>query len=235
MKIHYLQHEPFEDLAYIERWALEKDFQISRTLLFKNEAFPKVGDFDWLFIMGGSMNIYEHEKYPWLKEEKDFIKRAIKRNVVVIGICLGAQLVADVLGGKVTRNAYKEIGWHEVSFIDKNGTLDIFSGIPSSFIAFHWHGDTFSVPENCSLFAKSEACRHQGFLYNEGRVLALQFHLEASPESIDVMLEKCSSELIGSKYVQSIEEIRTYSKIEEIYEILSCLLNNVYHKFIAYG
>ena len=115
MRIHSLEHEPFEGLANIEVWAKSRGYSISRTLLFNNEELPDISDFDWLVIMGGSMNIYEEEKYPWLREEKDFIAEAIAAKKIVLGVCLGSQLAADVLGGRVSRNKYKEIGWFPVS------------------------------------------------------------------------------------------------------------------------
>ncbi len=112
MRLHSLQHIPFEDLAHIEMWAQDKSHSVSRTLLFNNDPFPQVGEFDWLIILGGPMNIYEEKEYPWLKREKKFIAEAIAQQKVVLGICLGAQLVADCLGGKVI--TFKEIGWYPV-------------------------------------------------------------------------------------------------------------------------
>src|SRR3972149_29340 len=110
MRIHSLEHEPFEGLANIEVWAKKKGYSITRTLLFNNEELPEMNDFDWLFIMGGSMNVYEEEKFPWLRDEKNLIAEAIASKKTILGVCLGAQLVADVLGGKVSKNRYNEIG-----------------------------------------------------------------------------------------------------------------------------
>ncbi len=106
MRIHYLQHVPFEDLANIEVWAKEKGHSISVTRLYDDEEPPEIKDFDWLVILGGPMNIYEEKTYPWLIREKEFIGEAIAAKKIVLGICLGAQLIADVLGGKVTRNRF---------------------------------------------------------------------------------------------------------------------------------
>ena len=107
MRIHYLQHVPFEDLANIEKWAENRGHEVSKTLLFSGDGLPKLDKFDWLIIMGGPMNIYEHSKYPWLIKEKKFIGDVINDGKVVLGICLGAQLMADVLGGRVFRNEYR--------------------------------------------------------------------------------------------------------------------------------
>ncbi len=206
MRLHYLQHVPFEDMATIEAWAKEKGHDISRTLLFEGETPPKPEDFDWLVIMGGPMNVYEDEKYPWLTEEKRFIKRAIEEGKIVLGICLGAQLIADILGGKVDKNDHREIGWHWVSLTPEGSNSEIFGVLPEKFVALQWHGDTFDLPPGAAWTAKSEACENQAFQH--GKAIGLQFHLEASMESIDDLIKNCSGELSdGGEYVQNEGEI----------------------------
>ena len=145
MRIHYLQHVPFEDLAYIETWAKDKGHSLSVTKLYLNEKLPGMDDFDWLIVMGGPMNIYEEREYPWLVEEKQFIEEVIKTGKVVLGICLGAQLIADVLGGKVRQNDYQEIGWFPVTKTSEANNSVFFKSLPDDFMAFHWHGDTFAT------------------------------------------------------------------------------------------
>jgi GMP synthase-like glutamine amidotransferase len=169
MRLHSLEHEPFEGLANIEVWAKNRGHSISRTLLFNNEELPDIDDFDWLVIMGGSMNIYEEEKYPWLREEKNFIAEAIAGKKIVLGICLGSQLIADVLGGNVSKNKYKEIGWFPVSLTADAKNSPVFSTLPRKFAAFHWHGDTFKIPPGAVRIAESEGCANQAFEY--GRVI----------------------------------------------------------------
>jgi GMP synthase-like glutamine amidotransferase len=146
MRIHSLEHEPFEGLGNIEVWVKNKGHSITRTLLFDNEELPETSEFDWLVIMGGSMNIYEEDKFPLLKEEKNFIAQTIAANKILLGICLGSQLIADVLGGKVKKNEYKEIGWFPVSLTREARDSSIFSSLPGTFTTFHWHGDTFKIP-----------------------------------------------------------------------------------------
>ncbi|MDO8724528.1 MAG: type 1 glutamine amidotransferase, partial [Candidatus Methanoperedens sp.] len=163
MRIHSLEHEPFEGLANIETWAKKKGHSITRTLLFNNEELPEISDFDWLFIMGGSMNIYEEDKYPWLKNEKSFIAQAIASKKIVLGVCLGSQLIADVLGGRVSRNKNKEIGWFPVQLTEESKDSSIFNAFPEKFIAFHWHGDTFKIPRGARRIAQSVGCLNQAF------------------------------------------------------------------------
>jgi len=220
MKIHYLQHVPFEDLANIESWARSRGHDLTRTQLFLDEALPEMNQFDWLIIMGGPMNIYEDDKYPWLAREKEFIRHAIACDKIVLGICLGAQLMADVLGGVVRRNGYREIGWFPVD-LTKEGILSpIFSVLPQRFVALHWHGDTFEIPPGAARMAESRACTNQAFM--QGKAIGLQFHLESSRESIDRMLLNCSDELTEGPYVQGPEELSAqaeqFSQIQGLME-----------------
>jgi GMP synthase (glutamine-hydrolysing) len=147
------------------------------------------------------MNIYEYTKYPWLVKEKVFIENAVKNRKKILGICLGAQLLADVLGGKVYRNKYKEIGWYRTKLYKDALEKNNYIGLPKEFMAFHWHGDTFSIPSGCSRFAYSEACDNQGFNYNE-QAYGLQFHLESTPVSVKKLIMNCGDELIDDKYIQ---------------------------------
>ncbi|HEY9247383.1 MAG TPA: type 1 glutamine amidotransferase [Candidatus Methanoperedens sp.] len=230
MRLHSLQHESFEGLANIEVWAKDRGHSISRTLLFNNEELPDIDDFDWLVIMGGSMNIYEEEKYPWLKEEKNFIAESIADNKIILGICLGSQLIADILGGRVTRNKYREIGWFPVTLTGEAKSSPIFGTLPNKFCAFHWHGDTFRIPPGAVRMAGSEGCTNQAFEY--GRVIGLQFHLEYSEKSIDFMLQNCSDEIADWKYIQKQDEITSHiSNVNKIKEILNTLLDNMEREY----
>lgn len=230
MRIHSLEHEPFEGLANIEVWAKKKGHSISRTLLFNNEEFPEMSDFDWLVIMGGSMNIYEEDKYPWLREEKNFIAHAIASKKILLGVCLGSQLIADVLGGRVSKNKYKEIGWFPVSLTKEAKDSSIFGSLPGKFSALHWHGDTFKIPPGAARIAESEGCANQAFEY--GRIIGLQFHIEYSVESINLMLQNCADELVDGKYIQKPDEIVSqYSNVPEMRKILNLLLDNIEREF----
>lgn len=219
LHIHALQHVWFEDLANIKRWAKRKDYSITETLLFDQQALPSPKDFDWLVVMGGPMNVYEEKKYPWLIQEKKLIEKAIATDKLVLGICLGAQLIADVLGGSVSRNAHKEIGWHPVTLTGEAKQSFVFRVLSPQFVAFHWHGDTFALPRGCKRMASSEGCVNQAFEYNN-RVIGLQFHLESSVESVRRLIQNCSKDLANGKYVQTadvilsrLENVRTIERI----------------------
>ncbi|VVB90711.1 GMP synthase [glutamine-hydrolyzing] subunit A [uncultured archaeon] len=230
MRLHSLQHEPFEGLANIEIWAKDRGHSVSRTLLFNNEELPDISNFDWLIIMGGSMNIYEEEKYPWLEEEKNFIAEAIENKKIVLGVCLGSQLIADVLGGRVTKNKYKEIGWFPVTLTREAKNSPIFRTLPNKFCVFHWHGDTFKIPPGAARIAQSEGCANQAFEY--GRVIGLQFHLEYSVKSINLMMQNCGDEIVDEKYIQKQDEIiLQISNVHKMKEILNTLLDNMEREY----
>jgi GMP synthase-like glutamine amidotransferase len=219
MKIHYLQHVSFEGLGSIETFLKEGSHSISVIRMFANDPFPEISDIDWLIVMGGPMGVHDDKAYPWLKTEKQFIKNVIQSGRVVLGICLGAQLIAEVMGAKVYKNKYREIGWFDINFNPNlNHTLlkDIF---PKQIEVFHWHGDTFDIPEDAIPIASSEATPNQGFIF-DNRVIALQFHLETTPESAKALIDNCSNELDGSKYVQNEQEILSnylrFTKINQL-------------------
>ena len=207
MRIHYLQHVPFENPGSILGWAAKNCCTVTKTALYDDGALPPQEDFDWLIIMGGPMNVYQSDKYPWLTCEKAFIKAASDGGKVVIGLCLGAQLIADALGGRVTKNPCSEIGWLNVRMTDAARADPLFSFMPPEPTVFQWHGDTFSVlPDGAVLLVGGEACTNQAFRCGS-RVFGFQFHLESTPETIGALIDNCRGELIPGRYVQSADEI----------------------------
>lgn len=210
MIINYLQHVAFENLGNIADWARARAHETRATRLFAGEKLPNPDEIDFLLILGGSMNVDEEAKFPFLAEEKKFIEQAVKREIPVLGICLGAQLVADVLGARVYRNEEKEIGWFSIekSIESQSPFAEI---LPASFVAFHWHGDTFDLPAAAERRASSAACRNQAFAYGD-KVLGLQFHPEATAENVRLMTQNEADEIraeiaAGAKFVQTAEQI----------------------------
>ncbi|MBN2188165.1 MAG: type 1 glutamine amidotransferase [Chitinispirillaceae bacterium] len=207
MRLHYLQHEPFEDPGTILEWAAERGHAVGGTMLFKGEPLPSPDSFDMLVVMGGSMSIHHKEKHPWLVTEEKFIREAINEDIPVLGICLGAQLIASALGAKVRKNPCKEIGWFPVSLTPQGITSKFFDGWPVGFPAFHWHGETFDIPEGAQRAAFSKACWNQAFVY--GRAVALQFHVESTGKGVELLLTNCKDEIVdGQLYIQSADYIR---------------------------
>ena len=202
LRIHYLQHVPFEGPGFIESWALVRGHRLTATRLYAGHRLPATEEFDWLFILGGPMNVYEESRYPWLAREKRFIGEALREGKVLIGICLGAQLLACVLGAKVTRNPCVEIGWYPVQKASQASQSSLSGFLPDSFPAFHWHGDTFEIPRGAVHLARSEACENQAFAFDE-RVVAFQFHLESTRESVENLIHSCPEDLAEGPFIQS--------------------------------
>ena len=179
MRVHWLQHAEHEDLGCIAPWLAACGHAVSCTRLHRGEPLPALERIDWLIVLGGPMNIYQHDLYPWLVAEKQFIRAALQADKRVLGICLGAQLVADQLGGPVVRNAEQEVGWHPVALTAAGRKAGAFKGFPESFTAFHWHGDTFAMPLGSAPLMHSAACANQAFTHG-ARVAGIQFHLEVT-------------------------------------------------------
>ena len=207
MIIYYLQHVPFEGLGSIEKWAHNHRWGVSAIRLHEGQVFPDPERLDALVISGGPMSVSEEDKYPWLVPEKHFLEKVLKREIPVLGICLGAQLLADVLGAKVYPNAVKEIGWFPITKTIPENAHKITGTLPVNMEVFHWHGDTFDLPESSLQLFRSEACENQAFAYGEN-VIALQFHLETTPASLDALINNCSEELVEAPYIQSAREMR---------------------------
>lgn len=174
---------------------------MSSTRFYAGDQLPRLETIDWLVVMGGPMNIYEEADYPWLKAEKMYIRQAIEAGKRVVGICLGAQLIADVLGGPVTRNVHKEIGWFPVELSPEAKRAGLGAVLPWSFDAFHWHGDTFAIPPRALPLGHSEACANQGFLFDK-RVLGLQFHMEMTEAGASELILHGEDELVSDTYIQ---------------------------------
>lgn len=204
MKVHWLQHAPFEELGCIAPWLAQRGAQVSQTRLYAGEALPAARDFDWLIVMGGPMNIYEYEAHPWLRDEKRLIGDALAAEKSLLGICLGAQLIADVLGGPVTRNRETEIGWFDVELNPAGRASRFFRGFPERFSAFHWHGDTFAIPPGAQRLMSSEACANQAFQYGE-RVVGIQYHLEVTAANAREWFEH--ERPTPARYVQTADHI----------------------------
>jgi len=227
MRLHYVQHVPFEDAGNIAVWAAERGHTVTRTRLYEGEAFPRQDQFDWLVIMGGPMNVYEYDLYHWLLREKQFILETLQRGAAAIGVCLGAQLIADVMGGRVTRNKHKEIGWFPVTLTSEAIRSPLLGRFPRKFTAFHWHGDTFSIPPGATRLGDSEACDNQGFILGN-RVVGLQFHLDYSVEGIRTMIAQCGTELVENPFIQApVQMLADPGRVESACGLLYRLLDTI--------
>ncbi len=205
MRIHAFYHASFEGLGSIKQWISTSGFTLTETHWYEpNPSLPDIREVDVLIVMGGPMGIYDENVFPWLNLEKKFIREAISLHKKVLGICLGAQLLANALGAKVFANHHKEIGWLPIQGSSANHTLTSF--FPQNQTVFHWHGDTFDLPDGAVLLASSQACLNQAFCWNDS-VLGLQYHLEVEPNDVDLMVKNGKHELMDAPFIQSSQEI----------------------------
>ena len=194
MRLHAFYHVPFEDVGSIGLWAAERGHEVTATSFFAEETPPPAGDYDMLVVMGGPMGVYDEKEYPWLVGEKKAIEAAVAADKAVCGVCLGAQLLSVVLGGSVSRNPVPEIGWFKVHMTPEGLAEPVFAGFPDAYYAFHWHGDTFSIPPGASHAASSAACPNQAFVYNH-KVVGLQYHLETTPVGMQRLIKYCAEDV----------------------------------------
>ena len=199
MNVHVLQHAPFEGLAGISPWLAAQKATITTTRFYENPALPSPRNFDLIIATGGPMSVNDEAELPWLRDEKWFIREAVQNGVAVLGVCLGAQLIASALGGRVYRNPQKEIGWFPIEAMPVDGNRFCF---PERLRVFHWHGETFELPPGAVRLARSAVCENQAFQVGR-RTLALQFHLEVTPESVRAFVDNCGNELRPAPFIQS--------------------------------
>jgi len=202
LSIHVFMHVPYEGLGCIANWIQLHNHILSFTKFYETSALPSLDHIDWLIIMGGPMSVNEENQFSWLKEEKQYIKEAIEKGKTVLGICLGSQLIAEVLGAKVYPNKVKEIGWFPISKSEHAKNVDFMNKLENEFTVFHWHGDTYHLPKKSILLFSSFNCQHQGFSF-ENRVIGLQFHFEVTEETIKAMVENGKNELLTSETFQN--------------------------------
>lgn len=187
--------------------------QESTTHVYAGGMYPPVTAFDWLVVMGGPMGVYDADKHSWMISEKRLLEEAIKAGKVVIGVCLGSQLVAEALGARVYKARYKEIGWYPVALTESGADHPLTAFFPKEFTAFHWHGDVFDLPAHSLRLLTSERTPNQAFVYNE-RVLGLQLHLELQQHDINLIIDNSLEELEDAPYIQQPATMR--SRFEHI-------------------
>ena len=212
IRIHALFHTNYEDLSFIKQWATNYNHMLTITRSYNNDLLPEHDSFDWLIVMGGPMSVHDEEEYPWLIAEKHLIRQAIDTGKTVIGICLGAQLIAHCLGANVQPANVKEIGWLPIQLTEEGQSHTLLQDLPKQdFTVFHFHGDGFDCPQGATATATSEAWANQGFIYQTSQhkalgtwVMAWQCHFEVTKDSLAKMTVN------GNNSIQS--GLKTYPK-----------------------
>jgi len=191
--------------------------------LIKVDAEEPVPDdprpFSGLVFMGGPMSV--NDDLPWIRNVLALIQAGVDEGVPVLGHCLGGQLMAKALGGEVTRNPVKEIGWGRVDVADNAAAHDWFAHAPGSFTSFHWHGETFSIPPGATHVLSGPYCANQGFVM--GKTLGMQCHVEMTEELIAAWCESGAREIARSRSpaVQTVDEIKSdmAARLEEMHRV----------------
>lgn len=163
MRIRGIEHVEHETPGSIAEWAAERGHGTGRTRLWAGDPLPDLDSFDWLVVMGGPMSVKDEAEYPWLVREKWLVVQAIAARRLVLGVCLGAQIVAEVLGADVTECPTAEIGWYPVRLTPAVDESHVTWVLPERFVPLHWHGETFSLPAHAVRVTESERCRDQAF------------------------------------------------------------------------
>jgi GMP synthase-like glutamine amidotransferase len=198
MNVLIIKHVDIEGPGLIEYCLRKQKLSYRIINLEGGDPLPKLDPLSLVILLGGPMNVYEEDCYPFLKDEDLFIKEAIQRGKFILGICLGAQLIAKALGAKVFKAPVKEIGWYDVSLTKIGSNDPLFSYLPKTFPVFQWHEDTFEIPKGAKLIATSSSVPHQAFRYGDN-AYGLQFHLEVTEEMIQEWMRTYEEGLKGSQ------------------------------------
>ncbi|HZX14642.1 MAG TPA: gamma-glutamyl-gamma-aminobutyrate hydrolase family protein [Thermodesulfobacteriota bacterium] len=231
MKVLVLRHVPHEHLGTLAEALRANNITYEYINWYENKnPSISIDNLHGLIILGGPMNVYETDRYPYLEMEDRLIKQAIEKDVPILGICLGAQLVAKALGSRVIKNKEKEIGWYPLKITEEGSKDRLFMHFNNEEIVFQWHGDTFEIPESAVHLAESTLCTNQAFRHGSN-VYGLQFHIEVTPEMISEWLnvpenQKEIMSLEGNINPESIK-----AEIPKFRGRLNLLAGNVFQEF----
>jgi len=219
MKIHFLMHESFEAPAAIEIWAQKKDCDITYTRLYEGDPFPNECNFDFLVIMGGPQSpatTLKECSYFDAQKEITFIKKAIEQGKILLGVCLGAQMIGEALGAHFDHSPNREIGVFPVTLTEDGKQDPIIGTFPKKFMVGHWHGDMPGLTANSKILATSQGCPRQIVRYAP-KIYGFQCHMEFTPEAVEGMIKNSTQELESNKdlpYIETAEQLRSHDYTE---------------------
>jgi GMP synthase-like glutamine amidotransferase len=200
------RHSATEGPGYFATFLAERSIPLELIRIDAGDPLPQdIGAYSGLVLMGGPMSV--NDDLPWIPAVLDLIREAVRRDIPVLGHCLGGQLMAKALGGTVSRNPVKEIGWGEVQVLANPNAEIWFDGAPRTFFSFHWHGETFTIPEGATRILESPYCANQAYVM--GKHLGMQCHVEMTPEMIEAWCAAGAHEIAAahSPAVQTPEQM----------------------------
>jgi GMP synthase-like glutamine amidotransferase len=233
MRLHFLEHEPIDIRQNnITTWAEKKGYSINRTDVSKGDQLPTQKGYDWLIVLGGFQHAWEEQQHRWLADEKHFISEALSANKVILGICFGAQLLAEALGGRVFPNQKEEIGWYSVRLTPDGQQSFLFENVPETFLTFHWHSDHFSLPPGCTALAYSEPTPYQAYTHKDHRIAGLQFHPEYTIEMVRFFAKEYGDDWKKNRCVAGKQAVLSKSEqIPQTYWLMELILDNMDREF----
>jgi GMP synthase (glutamine-hydrolysing) len=207
MKILFILHAPFETPGYIEDWATQKKCELSYSSPFKGEKLPHGSSFELIISMGGPQSaVFDLNKFPYLKDEVELLRSALKAKIPVFGFCLGAQLLGEALGEPAERSHHKEIGVFPILLTEKGMHDPLLANLPQELAVFHWHSDMLGLTKEAVVLAKSEGCPRQIVRYLP-YAYGFQCHPEMTLQGAQELIKNCFEDFTSDKYVQTPREI----------------------------
>lgn len=231
MRVHYLQHAAFENIGVIEYWAQTASCSFKGTQSYLGQALPDIDSFDFLIIMGGPQSAVEVEKYPYLMDEVNLIKAAIEHEKLILGFCLGAQLISIALGARAERSPHKEVGTYPIQLTSAGKQDPILNGLPEQFAVIHWHNDMPGLTDDAVVLADSAGCPRQIVRFAD-HIYGFQCHLEPTKQGITSMLQHCVSDLQAGQYVQSAEQMLAFD-FDKMHQQMLLILNNLTARYLT--
>jgi GMP synthase-like glutamine amidotransferase len=223
------RHACCEGAGYLGTFLARHAIPWCEVRIDKGETVPaSVDDYSGIVLMGGPMSV--NDDLPWIPPLLQLIRQAVEKDVPLLGHCLGGQLISKALGGVVSKNPVKEIGWGQVQVADHPDARDWFGDL-QGFNSFHWHGETFTVPEGATHVLSSPYCANQAYVM--GKHIGLQCHIEMTPDMVKVWTEQWKNDIASSASSPAVQSVDTMlAGVEADCEVLHGVANRVYSRWI---
>ncbi len=228
MQCHFVQHCDFETPGSLTTWALEHQFEVEIYHPYRGDNLPQVKPYEPVIFLGGPQSATQYQQYDYLENEVSFIRELIKLKQPLVGICLGAQLIGESLGGKTVRSPEKEVGIFPITLTKEAQTHPYFVNLDTKIPVMHWHNDMPGLTPNARVLATSEGCPRQ-IVEFAPHILGFQCHFEAKDEWLALLLKHARCDLAPSRFTQSSEDMRK-SSFEHMNHFLHTVLDRWYQQ-----